>query len=292
MIDVLLEPVKLKSKQEYSISVIILNKTNKKIYSSSLLGKTMAEWVLSAVRGYNHKIVDYDTRVDSKEFIKAYLEPTDYTLVLYSNTPLITKGVIQSVIEYVTTKESKATKLPVGYMVNNNYLKSVKDIMFDSVYNFHFDSFYEVDDAKQLKYVTSILSNRINTFYMDNGVVIEGSDTVIIEPSVKISSGVTIFSHNTIKGNTSISEGTVLKEKNVIDNCTIGSGCLVSNSNVINSTLHSGVCIGSFCEITNSELKEDVVVNKYSTIDSRTIRKKSVIAERSTLVRASKEKKC
>ena len=292
MIEVLTESIKIKTRADYTVSVIVLKKTAKKIYSSSVLGKPMSEWVLGATKGYMSKVVEYDAKLDSKEFIKPFLEPTDYTLVLYAHTPLITRGVVAGIVEYVTMRESKATKLPIGYMVKNDYLKTTKDIMFDSVYNFHLDAFYEVEDAKQLKYVTSVISSRINTFYMENGVTIDGSDTVVIEPSVCISSGVTIMSHNTLKGNTSIGEGTVIKEKNVLEDCTIGKGCLVSNSNISRSTLYDGVCVGSYCEILDSVLKEDVVVNKYSTIESRTIRKKTVVPERSTLVLASKEKKC
>ena len=269
-----------------TISVIILNRCGKKIYDSNILGKPMKSWVESSVKEYPYIILDYDSKQESKVFVKPHLKPSDYTLVLYSNTPLITKGVIKHLIEFATIKESVACKLPVGYIVQTEYLLKAKEIMFDSMYNFNLEAFYEINNKQDVSYVSQKLSKRINSFYMNNGVEIENIDTVLIEPSVKISSGVTIFSHVVLKGDTIIDSGSIIKENSVVIDSIIGKDCLVSSSNVTNSTLGDNVCIGSFCEIIDACLREEVVVGRYSIISGRTIRKKTSIPERSTLVKS------
>ena len=285
MLDIKVEKKVISNVVQKTISVIVLNRVGKKIYESNVLGKPMAMWVENAVKDFNHQLLDYDGKKEVKTFVKSHLNNSDYTLVLYSNIPLLIKGVISHLVEFVTCKESVACKLPVGFMVNTEYLKKSKDIMFDSVYNFNLEYFYEINNKTDLTYAVKKLSQRINNFYLEKGVDIEDVDNVLIEPSVRISAGVTLMSHTTLKGNTSIDKGTIIKENSVIINSTIGKDCLISSSNVVDSTLFDNVCISSFCEIVDSTLKEDVIVGRYSSVIGRTVRKKTHLPERSTYVK-------
>ena len=283
MLDIKVQKKIIPSIVQKTINVIILNKCAKKIYDSTVLGKPMQAWVENSVKDYHYTTLDYDGKIESKNFIKPHITPSDYTLVLYSNTPLLTKGVISHLVEFVTLKESVACKLPVGYMVQTEYLLKAKEIMFDSVYNFNIEAFYEINTKQDITYAVKCLSKRINTFYVNNGVEIENIDTTLIEPSVKISVGVTILSHVVLKGNTTIGSGTIIKENSVICDSTIGKDCLVSSSNITNSTLEDNVCIGGFCEIIDATIREEVTIGRYSIVSGRTVRKKTSLPERSTL---------
>lgn len=283
MLEIKVERKKIPLHIQKTTSVIILNRVGKKIYDSTILSRPMHKWVEASAKDYSPIVIDYDGKVDSKTLIKPYLKDSDYTLILYSTTPLLTKSVIENIIEFVTIKESVACKLPVGCMIQTKYLMTEKNIMFDSVYNFNVGDFYEVNTKDDITFVTSKMCKRINHFYLNHGVEIENDDTVYIEPTVRISAGVTIMSHTVLKGDTSIDRGSIIKENSVIIDSTIGKDCLVSNSNITSSHLFDNVCVGSFCDIVDATLKEDVVVGKYSSVVGRTIRKRTVIKERSTI---------
>lgn len=109
-----------------------------------------------------------------------------------------------------------------------------------------------------------------------NGVKIIDPNTVFIDKTCEIESGVTIYPNNFILGSTKIKSGTKIEENNHINNCIIGENNIITNSyledSVIgnnnnigpfsrirqNSKIGNNVKIGNFVEIKKSEIKNNV----------------------------------
>lgn len=127
------------------------------------------------------------------------------------------------------------------------------------------------------------------------GTKIIAPNTVFIDKTCIVESGVTIYPNNFIYNNTKISSGTILKENNYICNCIIGKNNVIANSYLEDSTIGennsigpysrirqnskigNNVRIGNFVEIKKSELKNhvkashltyigDAVVGEYTNI--------------------------
>ena len=65
-----------------------------------LLGKTMLEWVSLSLLGSPVTAIDYRTDVTIPVLIRPYLDlDSEYTVVLYSDTPLITRKSVSDAIE-------------------------------------------------------------------------------------------------------------------------------------------------------------------------------------------------
>lgn len=108
------------------------------------------------------------------------------------------------------------------------------------------------------------------------GVEIKSPENVFIEESCKLEAGVVIYPFNTIKGNTVIKKGTILRENNYIVNSEIGENndivysfiedSKIGNFNKIGpfsrlrsgAFIHDNVKIGNFVEIKKSVLKNGV----------------------------------
>ena len=119
-----------------------------------------------------------------------------------------------------------------------------------------------VENKSQFTYAFKILSERINNFHINNGVEILSPTSTYIEPFVDISSGVTIYPNNSLKGKTTLSDNVILKENNVIENSKIGKGSCISGSEINGTIVSNNVYIASFCEIKNCIIGNDVIIEK------------------------------
>ncbi len=240
--------------------------------SANVLGRTMTEWVMSALSGYSAisvKIKDF--KLDD---IKKYLSDSKYTIILFNNLILLTSDDIKRLVDYVVFKGVKACKFSGGYAFETEYLKKAKEVFYDSVYYQDAQDFYMVEDKKQLAYATEILQERIIAGHLANGVDVRSS---YIEADVKIGKGTMIFNGNVIKGHTIIGNNVILKEKNVIENCVIGDECCVSGSTLLNSKLEEGVFVKPYCYIEKSELRKNCILDSGIELVGRKTRPNSKI---------------
>ena len=105
-------------------------KTTKKSYEHELFGKTILDWVKVAVSGTSIKEVKANKTDDVLTTIKPHLSDKKYTVVLYSDTPLLTKKTFLEVLEYVKIKELSTLKLTRGFVFETEYIKNI-----DKIYN-------------------------------------------------------------------------------------------------------------------------------------------------------------
>lgn len=265
------------------VNVIILDVQTTKVLKQLILGRSMAEWVAFACGKYNPRRLEYDCKISILEYLKNQIENnSDYTMVLLSTTPLITCRTVDRIVEFATIKQSNICKLPVGYIFKNSAIYT--GITFvDSVYSQDIEDFYIVENKKQYNFALETLQDRINTFHMENGVDILKPKSVYIEPTVDIEPDVKIYSGNTLKGETYISSGVMLKENNVIESTRIGLNSCISNSVIKNSSIGENVYISPFCEINNSQIGEYCIINKGASINNYTVKESSKIEANLTL---------
>jgi len=177
--------------------LILKNNISKNSYNGKILGRSLVDWVAFACNGLNIKVLEYESKNNIISFVKDYISGDfDYTIILLSNSPLLTQNTIKNIIEYCCIKQINLCKLPSGYVANNQYLLNVQTPQVDSLYSQNLEDFFVVENKKQYVQAEEILQDRINTFHIGNGVEIRKPKSVYIEPEVDIASNVVIFPGN------------------------------------------------------------------------------------------------
>ena len=264
-----LEKIKIK---QTSFQIIILKvKSTKNSFDGKILGRSLFDWVAFACNGNKIKMYDFDGD-NVLQFVKEKVDISfDYSVVLFSNTPLLDCEDIKNIKEYATYKQVDLCKLPSGYIVNNKKLTTIDNLQIDSVYSQNIDNFYIVENKKQFTFALKVLQNRINDFHIENGVEMLKPESVYIEPEVDIESGVIIYPNNSIKGSSKIYSNVILKDNNVIENSKIGIGSCCSGSVISNSVIGENVYISQFSTINNGLIGEGSVIGSNCVINNYNI---------------------
>lgn len=272
-------------KKSKSFMCLILNtKGTKNSFNNKILGLTLTEWVKFACGDIYCESVDYDKSENVLEFAKKHIDyKYDYSIILFSSTPLINHSTLESIMEYSEIKDINLCKLHKGYAVKNEYLQNNNNWNVDSVFSSNMDEFYIVENKSQFTYAFKVLSERINNFHINNGVEIISPNNTYIEPFVDIERGAKIMPHNTLKGKVVIDKDVILKENNTIENSKICKNSVISHSVVTDSVISEDVFIGSFSEIKNSLIGKNSVIENNCFINNYNVMPSSVIAGHSNL---------
>ena len=231
--------------------IILLTKNNNfqnfiKPYELPMCGKKMWEWVKLATEGYTCKTTACTNDSDILGLIKPLLGENQWTLVLYSDTPLIKKSTIEEIISYANFKNLNVLNLTRGYVFKTEYIKNTDKIMSAQIEYFDEEDFLTVYDLKQLAFATEILKNRIIDFHLRNGVYIENPSGCNIESDVIIESGVKLFGNQTIRGRSIIGKNCVLQGNNEIIDSIISDGCKIVSSFIEGSRISENMVVGPF----------------------------------------------
>lgn len=277
--------IKLKTNDSKKFGVIILKANpTKNSFNNQILGRELHDWVAFACGKLPIKFVNFDGKQNVLSLIREHIDMSyDYTIVLISSTPLIEERVVKEIINYACIKDINLCKLPVGYVIKNEYILNVETPSIDNLYSQNLDSFYVVENKKQFNFALEVLQGRINSFHMNNGVDIKKPNSVYIEPEVDIEGGVVIYAGNSLRGSSKISENVILKENNVINNSKIGKNACISGSVVESSIIASNVYVSSFCEIHNGLIGDFSTIGAGSKICNYKIPNNSKIRANSVL---------
>ena len=160
----ILTEFEFESPKDYKVNAIVLLVENSRLnegYSLNLLGKQMKDWVRDTVSHFDCKFVLLEEKDNPLEVVKPFIEDEDYTIVLFSDTPLLKSSTVLDVLDYATTKQLDFCKLPRGFIVNSQNFKSNK-IETSAEPNFvEKEDFYSVFDCKTLATAKTVLKNRI-----------------------------------------------------------------------------------------------------------------------------------
>ena len=231
------------------VNIIILNSKNEnfaeeEIGNVKLFGKKLVDYVANACI-VTPKVLSCEFFHDVLSEIKPYLDSSEWTLVLYADTPLLKKNTILEILEYVYYNGVNVCKFTRGYCFKTEYIKRVKEIYSAQNYSFSEEDFLTVVDLASLSLVREVMKNRICSFHLKNGVDIVSPETVCIDSDVIIERG------SVIESNVTLAKGTEISK-----NCYIGNGSFISNSKIEEDNKIFGAVIdesviGEHCEIQN-----------------------------------------
>lgn len=216
-------------------------------YDLDILGKKMWQWVSLAGQGYDVKSTPCTKDSDVVKLVKPYLrEQHQYVIVLYSDTPLISKANVSEILDYFKYHNLNVLKLKRGYVFDADYLKTCEGIMATENKLFDGDEFEPIDSYEKLYEVTKKLQKLILDFHSINGVQIMDKNTTYIDADVVIEKGCVIYPNNNIKGNSYLDENVILEPNNVIKDSIISKNVIVRSSYVSNSRISENVIVGPF----------------------------------------------
>ena len=237
-----------------NVSVIIFNRKDSRLNfdldTLNLLGKTSLEWVKRAVIGTGEiRVIELDNEKNSLTLLKQNVPNSYYTIVLYSDTPLLTFNTVKTACNYLNRKGMRSLRLTRGYIFRTDEIRRIVDL--DKLDHAYFDEedFITISTPSQIPLIIDILRQRINSYYLNNGVLIYDTNTTYIDSNSVIEKGVVLYPNVHIKGRSLIKTGAVIKENSTIENSTIEEGVIITKSDIINSKITKNQKIGPFVYI-------------------------------------------
>lgn len=189
-----------------------------------------------------------------------------------SGMMIVNGDVLKMSIEKIGTDNSKGEMyLTDIFEIIRNDGKIIKTFKHSDV-----NETYGINTKAQLYFCEEILKQRVNEKYMEDGVVISNSDSVIIEPSVKIGRDTVIIGPCRIYGNTEIGSDCLIKGDCEIVNSKIDDNVVIKSSYIENSVVGKNTDIGPFAHLRpNSVLKENVHIGNFVEIKNSTVGNKT-----------------
>ncbi len=238
--------------------VILLYKDDKfkqiiKPYNLEICDKKIVDWVKDSCNGFEIKSVLCDKNSNIVSLIKPALNEKPYTLVLYSDTPMLTSETIVENLDYFVLSGMNVLKLPRGWVFKTEYIKTAESVSAVQTRQFNEYEFRAVSNLKQYSEISDILKQNILEKHLNNEVVIVDLKTTYIGADVIIEPGTKIEPNNVIKGLTYIGKNCVLEPFNYIKDSIISNNCVIRNSSVIKSKITENMVVGPFETIENKQ---------------------------------------
>ena len=240
------------------LAIVLLYKSSNfngiiKPYNLEICGKKMFEWVSESVSGIETKTIACDEQSNIVPLIKPLLNNKKTTIVLYSDTPMLSRQTVKEVLNYFEISHLNVLKLERGWVFNTEYISGAESVSSVLSRNFGTSDFERVFDAYGLERAKTILKNKILEFHLNNGVLIDNKETTFIDATAIIESGAKIAPNNIIYGDTYIGKNVVLGPNNIINSSIISAGCEINSSYVKNSKISENMIVGPFEVIEEKE---------------------------------------
>lgn len=255
----ILTEFELETPNTYNVRAIVLlveNKRFKEAYNLNLLGKKMKDWVRHSVQNFECRFVSLEDNDNPLEVIKPFIRDEDYTIVLFSDTPVLQENSVLEVLDYATTKNLDFCKLPRGYIVKSQNFKIGKIENSAEPTFVNSDDFFTFFDGRTLSTCKQILKDRILEMHTKNKVIIHDKSSTYIECDVEIAPFVEVYPFNSLRGKTIIENNVVLQEHNTIVNSKICQNNTLICSYLENTILPPASNLAPF-----SALKEDKITS-------------------------------
>lgn len=134
------------------------------------------------------------------------------------------------------------------------------------------DEILGVNSRVQLAEAISIMQNRINTFWMEQGVTIISPSTTFISKDACFGTDVTLYPNVWIEGKTSIDSGSTIGSNSKIVNSKIGKNTEIEQSTVLSSQIGDDTHVGPFAYIRpNSNIGNHIKIGDFVEIKNAVI---------------------
>lgn len=223
---------------QYFVLIENSQNINDDVYESKILGVPVSSWVERACKT-KPVLLGFSEEDNVIELIRPYLNGSVYSVVLFANTPLVSKQHLNDLLAFVERKNMSVCKLKRGFVFKNEYISRMDEFFSIDSYNFASDDFFEVNSISDVKVAEEILKNRLFDFYEKNGVNFENRATISIDAISEIGYASTIFGGSRV---------------------------------LLNSKLGTNVQVGANSNISNSKLNEDVEIGIGTIVDGSIVK--------------------
>lgn len=218
---------------------------------TDLFGRTLEQWVCAAMRDTETESVDYTEGDELLPVILPHLDSRPITVVLYSDTPLVTYAAVSEVINSLKRENADVMRMPRGWVFKTEYARTAISLQSARIITPGDDDFVTVFNYNQLTYASDILRSRITYFFMDHGVEIVDPSSTYIGVNAVIEPGAKIYPGCAIRGKSIIRAGAVLKENCIIESSVIESGAVVTSSTLTGAIVYKGATVGPYAHLRN-----------------------------------------
>lgn len=226
-----------------------------KPYYESICGRQMFEYVMGACSGFNTKIAVLNEGENPISSAKQVLTDEEITLILFSDTPLLTVDVLNDYISKLLLDRGDVVIMPRGFVFKTKKLLQTTKIDLPPKSLFDKSEFFTVSNLLDLENATRHIQNQIINRHIQNGVFIADRQLVKIDANVEIEKGVKILPFSQILGRSFIEKNSVISSS-IIKNSKVEQNCFVENCNIENSKLIKGSKPKPFSVLRNEEYKE------------------------------------
>jgi bifunctional N-acetylglucosamine-1-phosphate-uridyltransferase/glucosamine-1-phosphate-acetyltransferase GlmU-like protein len=263
---------------EKRISAIILKVPYDKTGDTAaieILGKTMLEWLTFSLSDMPVSAIPFESKVELPILVRPHLDKTcEYTAVLYSDTPLLTKKTVLDAVCALEESGRNLLRMTRGFIFKTAYLASAEKLFAAETHYFDEEDFITAFNFKQVAMIGDILRGRILNHHMERGVQIEDPATTFIGPDVRIGQGVVIAPNNHLRGVTVVKNNVRLFPGNYVENSIIEEGAVLNASQIYKSYIGKGTKVGPYAYIRpESVIGADCRIGDFVEI------KKSVIGD-------------
>lgn len=254
--------------------VVLLNKSvcfaGKKAYDYLVCGESLASWVCRAC-GKQPTKIELDSDGEFFDVLRPALGESKYTVVLYSDTPLLTKNGVSQMLDYAVCHNLDVARFERAWIFKTEMLK--KQNMFASkTLDINKNELFVVDSVETLAKAQRVLKNRILKYHMTNGAIIVDPESTYIDASVTIEPGAIIEPFVKIDGKSFVGANSKICSNSVVSSSKIDERAIVKNNcNIVGSMVLDNAIVGNHCLILNkSVVGEESIVSASCTLDQTT----------------------
>lgn len=254
-------------------------KSDKKTYDLQICGKKMVDYVKLAVKDYCTTDAEIDSKEDFLNIAKQYVDKKyKYTLVLFTDAPLIQQKTVKDIVEYFVMKSLSVLKFTRGYMFETEYLEKIDRLLSPQMQYFEEEDFITCYNPKQFSLVCDIMKSRIITYHQKNGVIFHDVATTSIDANVSIESQVEIFGNNKILGDTVLEQKAIVKNNNIIENSIVMQNACLENSVIKQSVVGKNSVIENFCTVKDkSIIGDNCVLCGYNYVSHKSLKNSTIL---------------
>ena len=236
---------------------------DKPSFNLDVCGKTMIEWVENAC-ALTPTVKQVPFKFDLLKEIKPLLNNSTWTVVLFSDSPLLTRKTVENAFSIAEQKGLNVLKLTRGYVFNTEYISRVEEIFGTETYYLEEEDFIVASSFKQLSIVRDIMKGRICDYFMRNGVDVVDPSSTFIGANVSIAKNTTIMPMVKLLGRVNIGQNCRIESGSVLKNCVVGDKSLIENSSLRD-------CVLGEETIVQNSILEDVVLGEGSVVKSNSV---------------------
>ena len=253
-------------------------------FNIDLLGNPMYQYVVRACPSYPN-CLKFDHEKDTVlGTIKPHLGKSEYTLVLFADTPLVTKNNILNILDFAKAKGLNVCKLTRGWVFKTEYIKRVDEIYSPTIYYFQEEDFMVASSYETLSIISDILKNRVITYHMKNGVHFKAPETIYIDANVSIGEGTVIGEFVSLTGDTDIDKNAKILSRSTLKNAKILSGAVVEGARIDGAVVMENAKIKSGVKLLENTAIKDGAVILEDTIISNAIIGEHCMVGRNTII--------